>query len=104
MTHPLCVSHYCGVVRAVGLGGHSLCMAIEDKAVNIGEHVQLGLRSRVPTRRVGDARAIHRALRGAAYAAQRRGGVTVGYPPPCSNANRSGYAGPEVRRRAALRT
>ena len=62
MTHPLCVSHYCGVVTAVGLGGYFLCMAIEDEAVDIGEHVQLGLRSDVGARGVGDARAIHRTL------------------------------------------
>ncbi len=59
MTHPLCVSHYCGAVTAVGLGGYFLCMAIEDEPVDIGEHVQLGLRRGVGARGVNDARAIH---------------------------------------------
>jgi len=51
MAHPLSVSHYCGVVTAVGLrgrlGGHFLCTAIEDEAVDIGERIHLGLRSGV---------------------------------------------------------
>jgi len=63
MTHPLCVSHYCGVVTAVGLrgrlGGHFLCMAIEAEAVDGCERAQLGLRRGVGARGVGEARAIH---------------------------------------------
>ena len=42
-----------------GLGGHSLGMAIEDEAVDIGEHVHLGLRSGVGAGGVGDAGLIH---------------------------------------------
>src|SRR5215203_2322205 len=64
MTHPLCVSHYCGVVTAVGLrgglGGCFLCMAIEDEAVDIGEHIHLGVRRDVGAGGVNDARATHR--------------------------------------------
>ena len=64
VTHPLCVSHYCGVVTAVGLrgrlGGNFLCMAIEDEAVDSGERVQLGLRSGVGSGPIDDAGTIHR--------------------------------------------
>src|SRR5215217_5301578 len=56
MTHPLCVSHYCGVVTAVGLrgrlGGLLLCMAPEDEAVDVGERVQLRFGCGVGARRV----------------------------------------------------
>jgi hypothetical protein len=66
MTHLLCVSHYCGVVTAVGLrgrlGGLFLCMAIKDEAVDSGERVQLRLSRRVGALDVDDMRrTTHRA-------------------------------------------
>ena len=50
-----------------GLGGHFLGMAIEDEAVDIGEHVHLGLRSDVGAGHIGDAGLIHYRLANPAY-------------------------------------
>ena len=62
MTHPLCDSHYCGVITAVVLGGYFLCIAIEDEAVDGRERVQLRLSRRVGTLGIDDVRCItHRA-------------------------------------------
>jgi hypothetical protein len=59
---PLCVSHYCDLVTVVGLGGHFLCMAIEDEAVDGRERVQLRLSRRAGALGVDDVRCItHRA-------------------------------------------
>ncbi len=58
-------------------------MAIEDEAVDIGEHVQLGLRSGVGARGVGDARAIHRTLTTYGFAGAR-------CPPVYSSGDRYG--------------
>jgi hypothetical protein len=75
MIHPLHVSHYCGVVAVVGLrgglGGQFLCMAIEDEAVDMGEHVQLGFRSGFWARGVGEARIVHRTLATCDFAGAR---------------------------------
>src|SRR5215211_7501316 len=76
-----------GSVAAVelggGLGGHFLCMAIEDEAVDIGERVQLGLRSGVGARGVGEARTIHRTPTTCGFAGAR-------CPPAYSNGGHYG--------------
>jgi hypothetical protein len=59
MTHPLHVSHYRGVVTAVGLGGYFLCMTIEDEAVAGSERSEFHFRRGVEARCVGDVRATH---------------------------------------------
>ena len=60
MTHPLSASHHCGVIRAVGvrgrLGDSCLCTAIQDKAVDVGEGVQLRFGCGVGARRVHNGR------------------------------------------------
>jgi hypothetical protein len=64
MTHLLCVSHYCGVITAVGLrgglGGLLPGMAIENELVDGGKRIQLALRGGVGSLDVSNARTIHR--------------------------------------------
>src|SRR5215208_4898098 len=81
------------------------CLRIEEnKPVDFGEHVQLGLRRGVGARAVGDARAIHRSPRNGVFARRLRGGAAARYLPMCNSATRSDFAAPKAMRQGARQT
>src|SRR5215203_6567881 len=83
----------------------SPCLRIEEnKPVDVGEHVQLGVRRGVGAGDVGNARAIHRSPRNGVFAHLLRGGVNARYLPMCNSATRSDFAAPKAMRQGAHQT